>query len=127
MSTAAHQSEQVGLDWRREAISNRRAPSSPSCFSATPRRRRSRRRRRREARSSVRLLGAPRFARVGIDVAAARSTRRSVARDRVSTGASDTGWVRRLLGERAVELTEAGARGLTATLGLTGSSQEESR
>src|SRR6266700_3788694 len=76
------------------------------------------------------------FTELGIDLEAARGTRRSFARaclDRserrppLAGGLGDAmlaalvarGWVRRQPGERAVELTEAGRAGLQASLGLS--------
>ena len=76
------------------------------------------------------------FAGLGVDVATARRPRRSFVRScldwserrppprrgaggRPSAGAGDRAWIRRLSGERAVELTEAGADGLATSLGLT--------
>jgi len=76
------------------------------------------------------------FTELGIDLDAARGTRRSFARacldwserrPHLAGGLGDAmlaalvarGWVRRQPGERAVELTEAGRAGLQASLGLS--------
>ena len=75
------------------------------------------------------------FARLGVDVKAARAARRSFARacldwserrphlagalgDAMLEALVERGWIRRHRGERAVDLTEAGRLGLAA-LGLT--------
>jgi DNA-binding transcriptional ArsR family regulator len=76
------------------------------------------------------------FAGLGVDVAAARRARRSFARscldwserrphlagalgDALLTALLERAWLRRLSGERAVELTEAGAHGLQTALGIS--------
>ena len=74
------------------------------------------------------------FARLGVDLAAARRARRSFARscfdwterrphlagalgDALLDALEGRGWIRRTAGERAVELTETGADALAALLG----------
>jgi DNA-binding transcriptional ArsR family regulator len=76
------------------------------------------------------------FARLGVDVEAARRAQQSFAPscldwserrphlagalgDALLEALVDRGWIRRHAGERAVELTEAGERGLAVSLGLT--------
>jgi DNA-binding transcriptional ArsR family regulator len=76
------------------------------------------------------------FAELGVDVRAARAARRSFARacldwserrphlagalgDAMLVALVERGWIGRLDGERAVELTAAGADGLAASLGLS--------
>ncbi|HEY7201825.1 MAG TPA: winged helix-turn-helix domain-containing protein [Candidatus Dormibacteraeota bacterium] len=77
------------------------------------------------------------FAGLGVDLGAARRARRSFARscvdwterrphlagavgDALLAALLERDWIRRRAGERAVDLTEAGARGLAATLGPLG-------
>ena len=84
----------------------------------------------------VTLAGESWFAGLGVEVATARRSRRSFARscldwserrshlagalgDALLQALVDQAWIRRLSGERAVELTEAGADGLATSLGLT--------
>jgi DNA-binding transcriptional ArsR family regulator len=89
-------------------------------------------------------VGAAWFGGLGVDLEAARRARRSFARacldwserrphlagavgDAMLTALVERGWLQRRPGERAVDLTEAGRRGLESSLGLSLQRPEESQ